>query len=159
MYYDLVIRVTEFVVDYSKVLILVSLLSHLSANVGNPVARFNEETDKHFNNFKLKKFTTMNFKQMFGFWWQSMTKDIFNFSGTMSRKEFWIFILFSWVFTCLTFWLLGIPVLWVAIAAISAQVRRFRDINKPAWYVILNYIFLVQLYGYYLTLFVKGDRE
>lgn len=101
----------------------------------------------------------MNFKQMFGFWWQSMTKDIFNFSGTMSRKEFWIFILFSWVFTCLTFWLLGLPVLWVAIAAISAQVRRFRDINKPAWYVILNYIFLVQLYGYYLCFFVKGDRE
>lgn len=127
--------------------------------LATPVARFNEETDKHFNNFKLKKFTTMNFKQMFGFWWQSMTKDIFNYSGTMSRKEFWIFILFSWVFTCLTFWILGIPVLWVWLAGISAQVRRFRDINKPAWYVILNYIFLVQLYGLYLNLFVKGDRE
>ncbi len=104
----------------------------------------------------------MDFKSMCKFWWNAMTKDIFNFNGKMSRNEYITFYLFSCVVSLLTLPLniiFCIPAIWISIAYISATVRRYRELNKPVWYTVLNFIFLVQLYGFYLCFFVKGERN
>jgi uncharacterized membrane protein YhaH (DUF805 family) len=104
----------------------------------------------------------MDFKAMLKFWWNAMTKDIFNFKDSTSRKEYWIVYGFTVAFLILTLglnFLFFAPSIWGSIAILSATVRRYRDLNKPVWYTVINYIWLINLYGLYLTLVVKGERD
>lgn len=85
-------------------------------------------------------------------WYLQAIKNYCNFSGRASRKEYWMFILFNFIFTLVLNvidWLLGIRVfssiylLFVMLPSISVQFRRLHDIDKSAWWLFIALIPIV----------------
>lgn len=77
----------------------------------------------------------------------------FHFYGRMSRSDFWIFLLSSYVLLAVTFFcyfipyigdlLIAVGFIYVFICQLSATVRRLHDINLKGYVVALPYIFLL----------------
>jgi len=83
-------------------------------------------------------------------------RDYADFSGRSGRKEFWVFVLISFLIS-VALGLLGSTVsslysLLVLIPSIAVGVRRLHDIGKSGWYLFLVLIpvlgWLVLLYFY-----------
>lgn len=95
------------------------------------------------------------------------TRNWANFSGRASRKEYWLFFLFSFVIQIVAFMLdaaflkdivlIGLqPIIafLFLIPGLAVQVRRLHDTNRSAWFlfiilipvvgVIINLVFMCQ---------------
>lgn len=94
-------------------------------------------------------------------WYLKAFKNYFNFTGRSRRKEFWLFILFHYLFifliTFLVFFLtrdlyesdetnyvyvviICTYLLLTLIPSIAITVRRLHDSGKSGWWLLLNFI-------------------
>lgn len=89
-------------------------------------------------------------------WYITAIKNYANFKGRARRKEYWMFILFNYLFglACsLADGLLGLQIplegkalgifgavygLFVLIPSFSVSVRRLHDIDKSGWWLLLS---------------------
>jgi uncharacterized membrane protein YhaH (DUF805 family) len=60
---------------------------------------------------------------------ENMLDKIFDYKGTISVKEFWLFFLSAFVINFFLWWTMAIPV-WVGLSVVSALVRRLHDAGK-----------------------------
>mgnify|MGYP001212324474 CR=1 FL=1 len=113
----------------------------------------------------------------------SAFRRYFDFSGRSSRSEFWWFFLFCILLYMLAFSLtvndlgqpdesnpevflskaltswFGIAVIVTLIPSISVSVRRFHDINKSGWWVLLSFTVVGIIPLFYWFYFVHGDKQ
>jgi uncharacterized membrane protein YhaH (DUF805 family) len=86
------------------------------------------------------------------------------FSGRARRKEYWMFVLFNFIFSLILGIVGGLTKisiisniysLAVLIPAIAVGVRRMHDVGKSGWFL------LIPIYNFILTCTdgVKGDNE
>lgn len=92
-------------------------------------------------------------------WYLQVLKKYADFKGRARRKEYWMFVLFNWIFA-ITFGIIDITVidlsplgygilhplycLIMVVPSIAVAVRRLHDIGKSGWYYL---IFLIPLVG------------
>ncbi len=78
---------------------------------------------------------------------------LFSFKGRVTRKQFWIFNLIIFIAGLLLGVLTGMPekfgeftkpqlmfMLWIFWPSLAVQAKRWHDINKSAWWLLLNTI-------------------
>ena|SRR5690554_3218767 len=101
-----------------------------------------------------------------------------DFNGRASRKEYWLFALFYWVFFLLLVSIgvlieqhnpqinndigiyIGVIYLFLMILPnLSILVRRLHDINKSGWYSLLGAIPYIGLFIIFIFLITKGDES
>jgi uncharacterized membrane protein YhaH (DUF805 family) len=116
-------------------------------------------------------------------WMVLPLKRYAQFTGRSSRKEFWMFLLFTnavslalgliWTLDTdvfgqsgpvgnLAFALLVIGVLAVIVPVIAVEVRRFHDQGKSGWFALINlipYIGALIVLGFMLVPGTNGDNE
>lgn len=93
------------------------------------------------------------------FWFVKALKQFADFNGRAGRQEFWMYVLFNFVFfiffiylsslfnsNTLINWYVSIMIL----PSIAVSIRRLHDSNHSGWFL------LVPLYNFYLT-FVPGS--
>ncbi|MDP2176120.1 MAG: DUF805 domain-containing protein [Bacteroidota bacterium] len=82
-------------------------------------------------------------------------KNYVNFDGRARRKEYWMFILFFYIFSIVIgfiggligFELLGtVYILAMILPSIAVSVRRMHDVGKSGWYM------LIPIYSFVLSL-------
>lgn len=88
-------------------------------------------------------------------------KNYFNFKGRASRKQYWMFSLFQFIFLCAVsiidvFIEFGgvLPLLFnlaIMIPSLSILVRRLHDINKSGWFALISFIPFGNLYLLFLV--------
>lgn len=94
-------------------------------------------------------------------WYLKVVKEHYaDFSGRARRKEYWMFILFNFVISCVlavifgrllnVSWVSGLYSLAVLVPSIAVSVRRLHDIGKSGWWLLLSLIPIVNLYLIYL---------
>jgi len=81
-------------------------------------------------------------------WYIAVLKKYAVFSGRAGRKEYWMFVLFNFIFALaafllglITFGLLYIVyVVAVFVPTLAVSIRRLHDIGKSGWYYLINLI-------------------
>ncbi|MZI94136.1 DUF805 domain-containing protein [Vibrio sp. CAIM 722] len=85
-------------------------------------------------------------------WYISVFKNAFNFSGRSRRKEYWMYMLFNVIVICVLYGgalasnstalsiIFAIYSLITFIPSLSVTVRRFHDLDKSGWFILLNFI-------------------
>lgn len=82
-------------------------------------------------------------------WYLGVLKKYADFSGRARRKEFWMFTLFNFIIMVvlsIVDGIIGIPILGgiyalgVLIPGIAVGARRFHDIGKSGWWLLLGLI-------------------
>jgi uncharacterized membrane protein YhaH (DUF805 family) len=75
-----------------------------------------------------------------------------NFQGRASRKEYWYFVLFNFIFALIIDiialsikmpMIYPVYILAILIPSIAVGVRRMHDVNKSGWYIIIPIYSLV----------------
>jgi len=96
-----------------------------------------------------------------------VTKNYANFNGRTSVKEFWMFVLFNFIFAIVagiidgimgTYFIAGIFSLLIIIPSLAASVRRLHDTGKSGWMILLGLIPIVGLVLIYFYI-IKGDEK
>ena len=105
-------------------------------------------------------------------WYLTTLKKYAVFSGRSRRKEYWMFCLFSVIFTIATMvldWVLGSTVgigygliyglysLGVLIPSIAVSVRRLHDVGKSGWFLLISLIPIIG--AIWLIILVCSDSE
>ena len=105
-------------------------------------------------------------------WYLTTLKKYAVFSGRSRRKEYWMFCLFSVIFTIATMvldWVLGSTVgigygliyglysLGVLIPSIAVSVRRLHDVGKSGWFLLISLIPIIGAIS--LIILVCSDSE
>ncbi|PRD48791.1 DUF805 domain-containing protein [Sphingobacterium haloxyli] len=106
---------------------------------------------------------------------KTLKENYANFDGRARRKEFWLFVLFSWliyvalsivagilayissVLGGLVYIVVGLVSLGLLIPSLAVGVRRLHDTGCPTWYIIFAFIPLINLYFLYLMI-KEGDN-
>jgi len=78
-------------------------------------------------------------------WYIAVLKKYAVFSGRAGRKEYWMFVLFNFIFALaafllglITFGLLYIAyIVAVFVPTLAVSVRRLHDIGKSGWYYLI----------------------
>ncbi len=108
-----------------------------------------------------------NIKMFFSMMWFYVTtcfKKYFDFSGRARRKEYWFFVLFTWIvgnLFSLAYAILDIPLIdilsniyaaLVIIPTLAVAFRRVHDIGYSGKYVVAGYVLIIisALMGLYL---------
>ena len=92
-------------------------------------------------------------------WYLKVMRNYANFNGRARRKEYWMFILFNFIFACAaaiadnligtTFGAIGYGVLYLAyglvtfIPSFAVGVRRLHDVGKSGWFCLIALIPLI----------------
>jgi len=106
-------------------------------------------------------------------WYLGVFKKYATFSGRARRKEFWMFILFNWIFSVV---LIGLDnlvgttfenqstgifsalySLAVMIPGLAVAVRRLHDTGKSGWYVLVVLIPLAGFIWYIVLQATEGQ--
>lgn len=102
------------------------------------------------------------------------SKFSFNFSGSMSRRQFWVsIILLNVIYGTLGYLMmpllsllgtialliLGVYFVLFSVKILELQVRRLHDVDKSGWLVLLNLIPFANLYLIYLYFQKGSDSE
>ena len=70
-------------------------------------------------------------------YWDTLTNRFCQFSGRASRLEYWNFVIIS-------FWIMltssGIGAILIVIPALAVGVRRFHDINRSGWWILVPWV-------------------
>jgi uncharacterized membrane protein YhaH (DUF805 family) len=102
-------------------------------------------------------------------WWLSAMKKYFDFSGRAPRKEYWMYLLFNFVFGIVALvvditlssvsdsmapgLLYSLFCLAVLLPALSVTVRRLHDVGKSGWWILISVLpFIGGLWLLILTL-------
>ena len=84
-------------------------------------------------------------------WYVAVLKKYAVFSGRARRKEYWMFVLFNFIFALAAF-LLGlitfgllyvVYIVAVFVPSLAVSVRRLHDIGKSGWYYLIVLIPIV----------------
>ncbi len=85
-------------------------------------------------------------------WYLSVLKNYAVFSGRARRKEYWMFMLFNIIVTCIiavidsamgTVILGAIYALAVFIPSIGVSIRRLHDTNRSGWWLLIAFLPLI----------------
>jgi uncharacterized membrane protein YhaH (DUF805 family) len=92
-------------------------------------------------------------------WYLKVLKQYADFNGRARRKEYWMFVLFSMIFSILATVLdnvlgiamegigygplYGLYLLAIIIPSIAVGVRRLHDIGKSGWMMLISFIPLI----------------
>lgn len=85
-------------------------------------------------------------------WYLSVLKNYAVFSGRARRKEYWMFMLFNIIVTCIiavidsamgTVILGVIYALAVFIPSIGVSIRRLHDTNRSGWWLLIAFLPLI----------------
>ena len=105
-------------------------------------------------------------------WYIAVLKKYAVFSGRARRKEYWMFFLFNFIFTCIAMILdnvFGIAIeslyygpiyilygLAMFLPSLAVAVRRFHDTGKSGWFILIS---LIPLIGsiWYIVLMVRDS--
>ncbi|OCG18375.1 MULTISPECIES: DUF805 domain-containing protein [unclassified Gilliamella] len=86
-----------------------------------------------------------------------ITKNYANFNGRARRKEYWMFILFDFLFNIIADLIFGnfgeigdspiriIHIIWLAMLLpyLSVTVRRLHDTDRSGWWLLIGFIPLI----------------
>jgi uncharacterized membrane protein YhaH (DUF805 family) len=87
-------------------------------------------------------------------WYIQVLKKYVVFSGRARRKEYWFFVLFSFIISVilsLIDWAIGINVLAsiyglaILLPSLGVSVRRLHDTGRSGWWIFINLIPLIGL--------------
>lgn len=107
-------------------------------------------------------------------WMLLPLKRYADFEGRSSRKEFWMFLLFTNLVSAALFifgavvspdlglGLLALGFLGVLVPFVAVQVRRFHDQSKSGWFALLNlipYVGILIILGFMLIEGTAGDND
>ncbi len=103
-----------------------------------------------------------------------ITKKYVTFSGRAVREEFWMFFLFMTICYAIAIaidmssglWdnedaigvFSGILCLVFILPYLAVTVRRFHDINKSGWFVLITYIPIVGWIGWLIWMCTEGSK-
>ena len=83
-------------------------------------------------------------------WYLKVVRDNYaNFNGRASRQEYWMFILFNFIFTIVVGFIDGflslgflslLYLLAILIPGLAVLVRRLHDVNKSGWWLFIGLI-------------------
>lgn len=85
-------------------------------------------------------------------WYLSVLKNYAEFSGRARRKEYWMFMLFNIIVTCIiavidsamgTVILGALYALAVFIPSIGVSIRRLHDTNRSGWWLLIAFLPLI----------------
>jgi len=100
-----------------------------------------------------------------------MIKNLFSFEGRMNRAKYWLYIIAVTILAAVLFAIasgisiilpkIGIALmLIVAIASLwisfSIQIKRWHDLDKSGWMILLNIIPILNIVAFVVTGFFKG---
>jgi uncharacterized membrane protein YhaH (DUF805 family) len=93
-------------------------------------------------------------------------KNYANFNGRARRKEYWMFVLFYFIFICAAavvdylietgFIITGLFVLVHFIPSLAVQVRRLHDVGKSGWFLLVG---LIPIVGIWLLILYCTDSQ
>ena len=109
-------------------------------------------------------------------WYLKVVKDNYaNFEGRARRKEYWMFVLFNFIFSLLLYipliigtvmeseiimyigiGLVSIYVLAIIVPSIAVVVRRLHDQNKSGWYYFVSLIPIAGFFWMLVLLITEG---
>ena len=93
-------------------------------------------------------------------WYVGPLKKYTEFSGRASRKEFWLFALWNFVFYFVLSLFIapwnGIYLLGILLPYYAVWVRRLHDTNRSAWWVLFSLIPVVGTIGMTVMMCSKG---
>ena len=108
-------------------------------------------------------------------WFYKVLKQYANFNGRASREELWMFFLFNFLATfalaaigySIMMWnnhtsAIFLPYLYlmaVFIPNLAVVIRRLHDVNKSAWFLLVNLIPFIGGIWLFIVLISKGDPE
>ena len=100
-------------------------------------------------------------------WYLKVVRDNYaNFNGRASRQEYWMFILFNFIFTIVVgfidvFLSLGflslLYVLAILIPGLAVLVRRLHDVNKSGWWFFIIFIPIIGAIWMLILLCTDGN--
>ncbi|WLV24620.1 DUF805 domain-containing protein [Aciduricibacillus chroicocephali] len=86
-------------------------------------------------------------------WYIKAIKNFADFQGRARRKEYWMFVLFNYIFTLIIGFsneIITLPaaigyvyVFGMIVPNLAVSVRRLHDTNRSGWWVLINIIPLV----------------
>jgi hypothetical protein len=94
-----------------------------------------------------------------GYYLDPITANYFNFSGKTPRKAFWMYMLFSFVFTfglavvslmTRSFWPIQLFSLGILLPDLGIKVRRLHDVGKSGWWFLVAFVPFGAFYLLYL---------
>lgn len=106
-------------------------------------------------------------------WYKKVLSQYADFKGRARRKEFWMFVLFNFIFACIaavidnilgltysetgTGPFYGIYALAVLIPGLAVSVRRLHDIGKSGWWLLITLVPIIG--GIWLLVLYCKDSE
>ena len=100
-------------------------------------------------------------------WYLKVVRDNYaNFNGRASRQEYWMFILFNFIFTIVVgfidvFLSLGflslLYVLAILIPGLAVFVKRLHDVNKSGWWFFIIFIPIIGAIWMLILLCTDGN--
>lgn len=107
-------------------------------------------------------------------WYLKVMRNYANFSGRARRKEYWMFILFNFIFACaaaiadnilgITFGQIGYGFLYFAyglvtfIPSTAVSVRRLHDVGKSGWFLLIALIPIIGAIWLLVLMCIDGDH-
>lgn len=86
-------------------------------------------------------------------WYLHVLKNYFVFKGRSRRKEYWMFVLYNFIISLglaileivlsIPMVLTGFYTLFIFIPSLTLTIRRFHDIGKSAWWVLICFVPLI----------------
>ena len=100
-------------------------------------------------------------------WYLKVVRDNYaNFNGRASRQEYWMFILFNFIFTIVVGFIDGflslgflslLYVLAILIPGLAVLVRRLHDVNKSGWWFFIIFIPIIGTIWMLILLCTDGN--
>ena len=100
-------------------------------------------------------------------WYLKVVRDNYaNFNGRASRQEYWMFILFNFIFTIVVGFIDGflslgflslLYLLAILIPGLAVLVRRLHDVNKSGWWFFIIFIPIIGAIWMLILLCTDGN--
>lgn len=113
---------------------------------------------------KIKDINTDNVKSAFNkYFVEQIKKEYLKFDGRVSRRRFWMFVLFSGLIICFLSILLSILakiyLLAVFIPSMGLVMRRLQDINISGWWIAISLVPYIGIFVLFVLLALPGDKK
>ena len=102
-------------------------------------------------------------------WYLKVVRDNYaNFHGRASRKEYWMFVLFNFIFSIVAVaidvilglgFIFFIYTIGVLIPGMAVTIRRLHDHGKSGWWIFINFIPLIGAIWLLILLASTGSPE